>query len=249
MALKKIKVRKVVDGKEVIEEIEVDEVEPSETDDEAGDEESEGGAGADDAGKKSDSFDYSDPEKAKAEIKRLRDENAKARIKNKETSQRLTTLEQTFGGLKKALGVSDDKELTPEELKAERERLMAERDALLVDQQLREMESEHSIPKEHSKYFRFLLNEKLESLEEGEELPQEDLEDIVKQVKSLGGTKKSGNSTGLNSGGAPSPKEGTGDLTVEDFAEMTLGERTALYTKNPQEYNRLFAAANAKGLL
>jgi hypothetical protein len=241
---KKIKVREIVDGQEVIKEIEIDQVEPGE--DGADDEADEGdGTGADDdAG---DEIDDRDPEKLKAEIKRLRAENAKARIKNKETLQSRSALEAQINSLKKSLGVGEGDDESPEDKIAAREARIAQ---LEMENHLRDIETEFEIPTEHRDYFRFLLGQETAQLEEGEELEEEKFLSIVQKVKALpGGSKKKGGSTGLNTDDAPGAAGGKGALTVEQFAAMSLGERTAVYNKNPAEYNRLFAAARDKKLI
>lgn len=187
-------------------------------------------------------FDYSDADKTKAEIQKLRKENAKHRIKNKETNARLSALETKFGGVKKALGVEEEE--SPEE---KAEKLQSQNERLQLEVHIAQLARDFEIPKEHDKYFRFLLASKMEQLEEGEELSDEDLEEVVKDVRTVSAKKGSG-SSGVNASGKKAD-EGAGDITVEKFAKMNLGERSEIYTKNPGQYNSLFQAAKEKGLL
>ena len=87
-------------------------------------------------------------------------------------------------------------------------------------------------------------------MEEGDELSEDDLEEIAQEVKGMGGAAPG--STGVNSGGqgggGKAPAKG-GDMTVEQFAKMSLTEKSSLYTKNPKEYERLFSSAKEKGLV
>ena len=207
-------------------------------DDASGDEGEEGKG--DEAG--DDGIDFADAEKAKAEILKLRKENAKHRIKNKETNARLSALETRFGGVKKALGVEEEE--SPEEKAG---KLQAQNEHLQMEVHIAQIAREYEIPKEHDKYFRFLLASKMEQLEDGDELADEDLEEVVNDVKMLA-NKKGGGSSGVNAKGKK-PDEGVGDITVEQFANMNTGERSQLYTKNPGQYNTLFQAAKGKGLL
>lgn len=206
-----------------------------------------GGAGGDDdpeAGQ--DDLDYGDAEKVKAEIAKLRKENAKHRHAKKEAYQAKTDAETKLAAAKKLLGVEGDDESLEDKIKA-RDQRIAE---LEMETHLRNIESDLEIPKEHGEYFRFLLSKEFEKLKEGEELADEVLEGIVEKVKTLGGGKgKQQQSTGLDSGGKPNADEGKGTLSVEQFVKMSVGEKSQLYVKNPQEYNRLFSAAREKKLL
>jgi hypothetical protein len=188
-------------------------------------------------------LDYADAEKVKAEIKKLRAENAKSRVKNKELAQKANLLETTFGNLKKSLGLEGEDASPEEKIKA----LQKHNEALQTEIAISGIERENGIPSEHSKYFRFLLSEKMSALEEGAEIDEADLQEIVAEVKGLA-TKKGKSSTGVNSPNHR-PDEGAGALTVEKFASMNMGERSQLYAKNRAEYDRLFKAASEKRLL
>jgi hypothetical protein len=240
MAMKKVKIKKTVDGKEVEEIIEVDDSAISDVVREPELDSEEDEDDVDDDG-----LDYADAEKVKAEIKKLRTENAKARLKRKELAKAKADSDARIAKFKKLAGGDDaDDEKTLEEKLKVREKKNQELEAEL---HMRELEGELQIPKENSKYFRYLLQEAAEELAEGEELDEDQLQEIVKQVKAVNGKGK--NSTGLNSDGAPPPGGDGAALTVEKFAEMNLGERSALYTKNQKEYERLMAAAREKKLL
>lgn len=184
-------------------------------------------------------------DKAKAIIKNLRKENAKSRLRNREMAQKLSGFEGTLGALKKALGVEGDDESPEEKVKT----LSDKTAALEMELQLTNLSRELEIPRDQEKYFRFLLNERLAELDEGEELTEEELEEVAQQAKSVSSKKAGNNSTGLNGKGGGQPPAKGGELSVEDFARMNPGEKSALYVKNPGLYNKLFAAANEKGLL
>lgn len=188
--------------------------------------------------------DFSDPEKAKAEIKKLRAEAAKHRNKAKTFSEQLDAVNGKLSGLKKTLGVEDD-EADPEEKIKE---LSGKTDALEVELSVVKLARDHDVPKESDKYFRFLLGQKLEELEEGEEITDEQVAELAVEAKQVSG-KSGNNSTGLSGGKKPSADNGKGTLTVQQFAKMNTGEKSALYAKNPSEYNRLFSEAREKRLL
>ena len=187
--------------------------------------------------------DFNDPVKAKAEIEKLRKEAAKYRTQNKELSGKVSGFEAQLNNFKKALGGNPDEKVTPEELIAQKDATIAElQNHIFVS----ELEQESGITGDDRDYFRFLLNKKLSSLEEGEELDDEGLAEIVKQTKAVSG-KKAGGSTGLSSKNDPKPDSGGTATTVEQFVAMSMGDKSLLFQKNPAEYNRLFGEAAKVG--
>jgi hypothetical protein len=196
-------------------------------------------------GQGTDEFDYSDPEKVQKELKKLRKENASRRVSSKEANEKLAKMEETQKKLKVALGLEEEDD--PAE---QVESLRSQNEALQMEIQLNSIASELEIPAKGQKYFKFLIHDRLSELEEGEELSDEDLAEIAKEVKGMGGNAPS--STGVNSGGqgggGKAPSKGD-EMTVEQFGQMSLTEKSALYQKNPKEYERLFSAAKEKGLV
>jgi len=187
---------------------------------------------------------YSDPAKVKELVKSLRDENAKHRNKNKDLEGRFTALEATQKKLKQALGVGEE-ETDPAELAKS---LSTEKQALEVELGIAHLALEHGVPKDGMNYFRFLLSSKLEGLEEGAELTEDDVQAIVTEVTKVGGKKAGGGSTGIDASSRPNA-DATSAVTAEAFAKMNLGEKSALYQKNPEQYNKLFNEAREKRLL
>lgn len=190
-----------------------------------------------------DGADFSDPVKAKAEIEKLRKEAAKHRTKAKDLEGKMQDLNGKFDKLKKAFG-GEDEEVDPEKMI---QQLQAEKEALAIEVSISQVARAHAIPAEQDKYFRFLLAEKMEGLEEGEEITDEDVALIAAEVMKVS-SKAAKNSTGVNSAGKHSG-ESSGETTVEAFAKMNVGEKSALYAKNPAEYNRLFSLAKEKRLI
>lgn len=198
-------------------------------------------------------------EKTKNYIKSLRSENAKYRTQAKKNEQRLTDLGKKFdglqGGLKKALGLGDDSTETPEE---KAKSLQSHVDSLEFELGVRDVALEHGLgDKKSVKYMKFLMQERMADLEEGDEISEDDLNDIVKQVKeTVGG--QSGTSTTNTSktsptgstGGDKTPSNNTnGAMSAEQFSKMTLGEKTALFQKNRAAYDKLMAEAREKRLI
>lgn len=180
---------------------------------------------------------FKSQEDAEKEVLRLRKENARQRLKNKELAKAQKKVKAAVG---------DDEEDAPEE---QDDSLAAENAALKLELGVAELAAEHGIPKERRKYLKMLIAERCEDLEDGEELDPETLEEIIAEVQALGGGVKKGGSTGVNTKNQPDAKKKTGDVTVEQFAKMNTGEKSALYVSNPDLYNRLFSEANAKRLL
>lgn len=201
----------------------------------------DGGAGDDDD---SDDFDYSNADAVKKEIKKLRKEAASKRVSNKELTQKVAKYEETQKKLKQVFGLEDD-EVDPAE---QVQQLQAENQMLKLDMELNQIAGDLEIPQGNQKYFKFLVKEKLQQLDEGEELSDEDLEAIAQEVRALGGNKQT--STGLKKPQTPPPSgDGNGAMTVEGFMKLSLSEKSLLYTKDPAEYDRLFRAAKDKGLI
>ena len=189
---------------------------------------------------------YSDPKKAAELVKSLRNENAKHRTKNKELGSKLAAMEGTLGKLKKAFGGEEDDESDPAEKVAE---LSTANERLTMELHLRDIARESGVPAEREKYFRFLLAEKLEGLEEGQELGEEDIAEAVKAATDGFAPKKTSTGVKPGAGDTPNPDSTSGEVSVDQFAKMNLGEKSALYIKNPDLYNKLFAAAASKRML
>lgn len=188
---------------------------------------------------------FSDPKKALEEIKKLRKENATHRTKNRDLEGQLTSFKGTMDKLKAAFGGEGSEEISPEEMI---HGLQEENGAMAVNSSITQLAWEHGIPFEQGKYFKFLLTEKFEELSDGEELSDEDLEEIIVKVKGAGGT-QAAKSTGVTSSKEPPASKGGDDLSVQKFSKMSVGEKSLLYTKDPATYSRLFGLATEQGLL
>lgn len=191
-------------------------------------------------------------------IKDLRNENAKRRVENKGIKESLDKVNNEFSGIKsgfaKALGLETEDQVKPEEAIGV---LTQENEALRNELAFNDFAAEYGIAdSKQKKYFRYLLSEASEHLEDDEELPEEKLNEILEQVQATGGqTKKSNSTTVSGSGnGGTSPTNTNeaimkGEMTVERFAKLTTAEQGYYYQKNPQHGAKLMNEAAAKGLL
>lgn len=200
----------------------------------------EGDGGSED---ESDDAKWTDPKAAAAEIKKLRAENAKARTARKTLDEEKTKLLGTVAGMKKALGLEEESQ----DPAAEVSKLKAENEALQLQLSINSIARDLKIPPESEKYFQFLLAQKFETLKDTEEISDEDLEEIRKEVHKASGRRDS--STGVDDGGTERQPNEKSEITAEQFSKMNTGEKSALYVKNPALYQQLFEQAKAKKIL
>jgi len=149
-----------------------------------------------------------------------------------------------------AAGIVEDDEKPEEKLKTatEQNNSLAFRNAVL------ETAVAHGIPNEKLKYFQYLMSEAVSELEDGDELSDEKLEEIVKECKIGGGKQDKANSTVKRKDKDGNPIEDPppgekGDMTLEKFLRMGVVERSALYLKSPGVYEEFKKQAKAKGKL
>lgn len=182
--------------------------------------------------------------KQKAYVEKLRKEAAKTRVKSKELETQYGTLNDRFGkletGLKKLFGEDDDS-LPPEEkvkkLTAQTAELAQKSEAMALANALKDAAIEHGVGKVDYEYFEFLVSKKLDTLQEGEELSDEDVQAIAKQAKSKSATR----STSID-GNEPDPGGDDDELSLDEFGEMGIGARSALYQKDKALYEKLVVA-------
>jgi len=174
-------------------------------------------------------------------IKDLRAENAKHRTDGKKVSDRLTNLESI---LKKVAG-GDTEEETPEEKLAS---LSGRAESAEVRSTMLEIAIENGISKDSFEYFEFLMTKKLSALEEGAELSEEDLEEVLKKVKV--GAKKGPAQTSPDDDKEKDKNPGSNnEMTVEQFAKLGMMTKSKLYNEKPETYNSLLKQAKEKRLL
>ena len=118
-------------------------------------------------------FDSLDP-KTQKYIKSLRNENKERRTEFNKMSARMETFEK---GLKKLFGGEDDDTGSPEE---KLEAASSQLNSSVTENIILKLALSNGITgEENVEYFQFLMNKKLESLEEGEEVSDEDVEEII----------------------------------------------------------------------
>ena len=194
-------------------------------------------------------------EKQQAYIKTLREESAKYRTKAKGLDERLSSLE---GGLKGLFGGDTDKEMTPEEriahleatVQQDMEQRQLEKEQLESQNNLLQLSLSHGITEDNDReFFEFKLQRAMYNLEEGEHLSEEEITEIATMVKSK--SAKSSTSVGAGkSAGTPQGKAGMeGDVTLDQFVKMNMGEKSMLYRKDPTLYKTLIQAAKDENRL
>lgn len=183
--------------------------------------------------------DFADPKKAMAEIKKLRKESADKRTKSKDLETKLNAMTAQMDKLKKAIGGEED-DLSPEEKIS---RLQSEKEQVEIEASINHLARVYQVPIEHDDYFRFLLSKKFSELQDGEEVDDEQMNEIVSKVGALSAGQK-GNGTGVDSK-KPNPGTGTDGVTAADFKKMGTIEKSQLYSKNPTLYDKLRTEAAA----
>lgn len=177
----------------------------------------------------------------KAYIESLRKENAKYRTKSKELETQYTSINERFSkvekGLKGLFGEGEEGDDMPPEQKLEV--MQAQNENLVLNNALTEAALEYGVSKQDYSYFKFLVQEKLQALGEGEELTEEDLDVIAKQSKRGSAV----SSTSVEDGEIP--PESSGGVTLESFKAMGINERSMLFSKNEVLYKQLVAQERA----
>ena len=193
--------------------------------------------------------DWSDPEKTKAYVKKLREENARYRVKAKDSDSKSKAIDERYQkmeeGFRHAFGLSEDIELTEENFGA----LQEQSRSLSVENEILKIAVEHQIPGDKIDYFQFLVTKSLGQLKEGEELSSEDIGEILGKVMPISGT---GSSTSITSSGtngnSPNPNSGN-EVSLDQFCAMSITEKSLLFQKDADAYGRLLKIARTAGRL
>lgn len=184
-------------------------------------------------------------EDAMKEIKRLRQENAGHRTKNKTLEESLTSFNDKFTKINKHLGIQD--QVDPEE---QIKGLSSNNEQLTLELSLQQLARVNGIPMEQDEYFRFLIGKKFEALKDGEEISDEQISEVVAEVGKYSGFKKDfKTSTGLGDGktkNPPASDSGKETVTTEQFSKMTFAQKNQLFEENKELYNKLSAASRRR---
>lgn len=179
------------------------------------------------------------PQAAQDLIKKLRKENGDRRTE----ANNLKTKEDKVKAALKLLSGEDDEEEPEVKLGKISEQLQSTqmRSAML------ELAYEHGVPADQRDYFEFLMGKKLETLEEGEELDEDGLQEVLGKVKKKGTANTSTKGDGKGDPGkGPGASDGT---TLDQFIAMGMAAKSKLYAEKPEVYASLMAEAKKKKLL
>jgi hypothetical protein len=187
-------------------------------------------------------------DKTKAYIKKLRDESAKHRTKAKELETQFSQMNAKFDGLQKglksALGIEGEDDSPEEKIQM----LQQTNEAAVFESAVLNIALENAIPSDQVSYLKFLIADKAGSLEEGQEIDEEMLSEIVGKVKLVGGKPK-GAASSVTATKTPDNGGAAASMTVEQFAKMTLSEKSQLFQKNQKLYDELMTSARVKKLI
>jgi hypothetical protein len=173
------------------------------------------------------------PEWAQKELKELRGEAAKYRTQNKTLAERLEKLEK---GLKGVFGEEEDDTDPGEKVKV----LSQVTQTLEVKNAMLQLALENGIGSDDYEFFEFKMGKALESLEEGQEMTEDELAEIISGIKSKSG-KGVANSTTKDGVKPPAAKDG--EVTQEEFNRMSITAKSKLYQTNPALYDKLMKNA------
>lgn len=174
-------------------------------------------------------------DKTKKYIKKLRQEAKDRRTESNKLSTRMEKFEKGF----KAMFGDEDDDTDPEEsLKS----LQGQFESSVSENAILRLAISNGISGEEGlEYFEFLMSKRLNSLEEGEELTEDDLEDIISKCSKGAGAGKANTSTKGDSKGNKGPDKNNDEVTQEEFDKMGMMAKSKLYEKNPELYNKLMA--------
>jgi hypothetical protein len=183
------------------------------------------------------------PKSAQDYIKNLRQESAEHRTKNNNLSTRLESIEKGFQKMFGGEGAEQD--LTPEQ---QIEQLQSGYENLSYQNAVMGIAYENGIPQDNLEYFNFLMEKAVNGLEEGQELEEENLLNIIQKAKGFSQSIDNANTSVDERGQGGDPNQSTG-LTLEGFLGMNVVEKSELYRKQPEIYNKYMAQAKEKRLL
>ena len=181
-------------------------------------------------------------EKTKAYIAKLRKENASYRTKAKDLASKVKSTEESKKAILKAAGIESEDDKPEEQLKTWKAQSQThEFRAAILERAL-----ENGIGKDDLEYFEFLINKAAASLEEGEELSDEQITELAGKAKK---SQKTGASTTVTGDGkgkeAPAPGS-SGTVTLDKFTAMSITQKDELYLTNRDLYISLVTEARNK---
>ncbi len=177
-------------------------------------------------------------DKTKKYIKKLRGENAKRRTDHNVMTSKMEKWEK---GLKSMFG--DDEDETPPEQKLEA--MSGQYESAVTENAILKLALENGITgAENVEYFEFQMGKILGSLEEGEEMTEEQLDEVLAKCSRSGG--KANTSTKDSGKGGKGPEKKDGETTQAEFDKMGISQKSLLYGKSPELYNKLMANSSVR---
>lgn len=167
-------------------------------------------------------------------IKSLRAENAQHRTKANNLETRLQGIEK---GLKGLAGGEDDAE-TPE---VKLQNLSVNLESAQMENALLSLAWQNGVGPESFKYFKFMMNEAVEALSEGQELTEDQILEVIAGVKAQNPGAQGKANSSVNGGGAGKPPADSGEITAEQWKKMGISAKSKLYQEKPELYAQLKA--------
>jgi hypothetical protein len=191
------------------------------------------------------------PENMRPYIEKLRKENQTLRSKSKETASKLEEINGKFSKMEKSIkklgGVAEDEAVDADELTNQLTQQQTNNQALQFRASVLEIALENGLNNRDAvDFLSYKIEKAAQELGDGEELTEEAVLGIVKQVKTQFGSKSS--STSID-GTRTNPAPDGDAITVEKFASMSMTEKQLLCNKNPKLYDQLFKTAVEKRIL
>jgi hypothetical protein len=177
------------------------------------------------------------PEWAQKELKDLRGEAGKYRTQNKTLSERLAKIE---GGLKGIFGEEDDDQADPGE---KLQRVSQVNQTLEVRNAMLQLALENGIGMDNYEFFEFKMGKALEALEEGQEMSEEQLAEIISGVKVQSVSSKGPANSTTTKDDQKKPADGSKKISQEEFNKMGIMARSKLFQENKELYNELMSNA------
>jgi hypothetical protein len=177
--------------------------------------------------------------KTKAYLAKLRKENASHRTKNKDLVSKSKEKDEKIKAILKAAGIETD-----EDPAKKIEALTAQTQTAAFRNAVLESALEHGIGKDDLEFYEFLVAKAAGQLGEDEELSEDQVAEIVKQVKAKSAKGRANTTVGKGKDGKgdPDPDNQSG-VTFVQFLRMGIAEKSALYTKHPDVYNKFVQQA------
>jgi hypothetical protein len=183
-----------------------------------------------------------EPSKVKDYVKKLRNENKSYRQRARGLEERLGSIET---GLKKVFGMENDEKVDPEAQIHELTRVNHMKDVRLA---ILETAVQAGITgQDNIEYFEFLVGKKLGSLEENEEMTDEEIQEIAQKVLGNSGNGRMKNSTITHENGKPT-SSGSETVTLDQFMKMSVLAKSELYRTNENLYTKLMKEARESKL-